>query len=102
MANRLPPPPPGGLVASPVSLGIALSADGGPGRVQGIEIIGYADAVGPEDYNLNLSERRAEAVQRTLSSMGLSSNRMTTTGRGEHVTRSVEFELQPGSVADAN
>ena len=48
-----------------------------------IEIAGYADARGPESYNLKLSERRADAVRAYLERAGVESARMSTRGYGE-------------------
>ena len=48
-----------------------------------VQIAGYTDNVGAEDYNQKLSERRAEAVNTWLVKRGVSSTRMTTVGRGE-------------------
>jgi len=44
-------------------------------------IVGHTDDVGTENYNLGLSERRAESAARYLSSRGVA--RMDTRGRGE-------------------
>ena len=48
-----------------------------------VEITGYADARGPESYNLKLSERRAEAVREYLEKAGVEAQRMSTRGLGE-------------------
>ena len=48
-----------------------------------IEIQGHTDSVGPEDYNLALSKRRAEAVKRYLVEHGISPERLVTRGYGE-------------------
>lgn len=48
-----------------------------------VEIAGYADASGPESYNMKLSERRAEAVRSYLEQAGVDAQRMTTRGYGE-------------------
>jgi OOP family OmpA-OmpF porin len=48
-----------------------------------VEIIGYADARGPETYNLKLSERRAEAVREYLEKAGVEAQRMSARGLGE-------------------
>ncbi len=47
-----------------------------------IQIFGYTDSTGPEDYNLRLSKDRAESVRRYLIDKGLKSSRFTTTGLG--------------------
>lgn len=46
-------------------------------------IVGHTDSRGDEDYNLRLSERRAESASRFMISQGLSSSRIQTVGRGE-------------------
>ncbi|MCU0418502.1 MAG: OmpA family protein [Cyclobacteriaceae bacterium] len=48
-----------------------------------VEIAGHADATGPEDYNLNLSKRRAQAVANYLSTQGIDAQRITVTYYGE-------------------
>jgi outer membrane protein OmpA-like peptidoglycan-associated protein len=46
-------------------------------------IEGHTDSVGADDYNLQLSERRAAAVQTALLERGVSSNQITALGKGE-------------------
>lgn len=46
-------------------------------------IEGHTDSVGAEDYNLNLSERRAASVKSYLVGQGVASARVTSTGLGE-------------------
>jgi outer membrane protein OmpA-like peptidoglycan-associated protein len=49
-----------------------------------VNISGHADATGTDEYNQGLSERRAAAVARYLTSRGkISKNRITTVGYGE-------------------
>lgn len=48
-----------------------------------VEIAGHADSRGPDDYNLKLSERRAEAVRGYLQQKGIDAARMTVRGYGE-------------------
>lgn len=48
-----------------------------------IEIQGHTDNVGADDYNDNLSQRRASAVVNYLRSKGISGGRMNTVGFGE-------------------
>jgi outer membrane protein OmpA-like peptidoglycan-associated protein len=46
-------------------------------------IEGHTDNVGSEDYNLGLSQRRADAVRAYLLSQGIAANRLTSVGKGE-------------------
>lgn len=48
-----------------------------------IRIEGYTDSTGPEQYNQELSERRAQAVKNALITKGVSPERMVTVGLGE-------------------
>ena len=46
-------------------------------------IVGHTDSEGKTDYNLALSQRRAQSVADYLTSQGVSSYRLRNTGRGE-------------------
>ncbi len=48
-----------------------------------VEIVGHTDAQGAADYNLGLSERRAEAVADHLVTAGVERARLHVEGRGE-------------------
>ncbi len=48
-----------------------------------MEIDGHTDSVGPEDYNMGLGQRRAEAVKGYLVSKGLSASRLKARSFGE-------------------
>lgn len=48
-----------------------------------IEIIGHTDSKGSDDYNLTLSEGRAQAVMEYLLEKGIAKGRMTSKGLGE-------------------
>lgn len=48
-----------------------------------ISVTGHADRSGPEDYNMGLSLRRADAVREALINGGVSANQVTVSGRGE-------------------
>jgi outer membrane protein OmpA-like peptidoglycan-associated protein len=48
-----------------------------------IEIVGHADAIGSDDYNMELSQRRARAVGAILLNDGVSYGRIDVSGRGE-------------------
>lgn len=55
---------------------------------------GFASVEGPEDYNLNLSQNRADAVETALVERGVSSERIqSVTGKGE--TTQFGEELSP-------
>lgn len=45
-------------------------------------IEGHTDNTGPEDFNLKLSQQRADAVKYALTSRGVASDRITTKGYG--------------------
>ena len=48
-----------------------------------VDVIGHADSVGPDDYNLDLSQRRANNVASLLQSGGVQSVRILKEGHGE-------------------
>ncbi|AJF05604.1 OmpA family protein [Geoalkalibacter subterraneus] len=48
-----------------------------------LTISGHTDSTGSEEYNLQLSQRRAEAVKNALLAQGVSAARMNTIGYGE-------------------
>jgi outer membrane protein OmpA-like peptidoglycan-associated protein len=48
-----------------------------------IEIIGYADAVGRDEYNAELSAKRAHTLEKYLSGKGVSAAQMSIVGFGE-------------------
>lgn len=50
---------------------------------QKVLIEGHTDSTGSENYNLDLSDRRANAVRTALIDRGVSSNRIATRGYGE-------------------
>jgi outer membrane protein OmpA-like peptidoglycan-associated protein len=47
-----------------------------------MHLSGYTDAKGTEDYNVQLSKKRAEAVKRKLAELGVNSAQIETLGRG--------------------
>ncbi|MCJ7465453.1 MAG: OmpA family protein [Maribacter sp.] len=48
-----------------------------------ILVVGHTDSAGPDDYNLKLSQQRAESVTNYLVSKGISGSRLTTEWFGE-------------------
>jgi outer membrane protein OmpA-like peptidoglycan-associated protein len=48
-----------------------------------VDVIGHADAIGPDAYNQELSERRARAVGAALIDYGVQWQRIGASGRGE-------------------
>ena len=48
-----------------------------------IEVVGYTDSKGSDEYNLALSKRRANAVANYLATKGISRSRIKTVGYGE-------------------
>jgi len=52
-------------------------------RATYIEVVGHTDDVGDEDYNLELSLQRAEAVRDYLLSEGVDPSKIATVGMGE-------------------
>lgn len=48
-----------------------------------ISLTGHADHIGPEQYNLRLSKRRAQTVKKYLTDNGISADRISTKGVGE-------------------
>jgi outer membrane protein OmpA-like peptidoglycan-associated protein len=48
-----------------------------------VDVAGHADSVGPDDKNLDLSQRRAASVGSYLTSQGLNPQRLITQGFGE-------------------
>jgi len=60
---------------------LARSAQGA--NVERVVLTGHADRIGSEEYNKELSERRAQAVADYLASKGVESSRLQVQGRGE-------------------
>ncbi|WIT10810.1 OmpA family protein [Paucibacter sediminis] len=50
--------------------------------IDGLRVEGHSDNVGNEEYNLRLSERRAEAVGRALAAAGMAPARLRVRGFG--------------------
>jgi len=71
-----------------------------------LEILGYTDNMGSDDYNIKLSKRRAEFVKKQLLNLGIESKRLNTvamgkknpvasneTAEGRQLNRRVEFKI---------
>ena len=80
-----------------------------------IDVYGHTDSTGSDSYNLQLSQRRADAVKNYLVSRGVSAARIETLGYGEQypkasndtaegraLNRRVEIKITPISQADVN
>jgi len=52
-------------------------------QVEVVLLSGHADRIGSEQYNMNLSERRAAAIKDYLVAGGVESNRIETAAKGE-------------------
>jgi len=48
-----------------------------------VDVAGHADSTGPEDKNMELSQRRAGSVSSYLAAQGINAQRLVTTGYGE-------------------
>lgn len=48
-----------------------------------VSVYGHADSTGPEDYNMALSQRRAQSVSSYLASQGVAPGRLQAIGFGE-------------------
>ncbi|QZH76627.1 MAG: OmpA family protein [Erythrobacter sp.] len=80
-----------------------------------IDVMGHTDSTGSEQYNLDLSRRRAESVANYLVSRGVARARIETIGYGEQypiadnttesgrsANRRVEIRITPVTQADVN
>lgn len=52
-----------------------------------VEVAGHTDAVGPEGYNQQLSEQRAQTVKDYLVRLGVDAGRISVVGYGESLPR---------------
>jgi OOP family OmpA-OmpF porin len=52
-------------------------------NVQLVNTIGHADRIGPDKYNQQLSEKRAEAVKEYLAQKGVETSKVRSEGRGK-------------------
>ena len=60
-----------------------LARDAKGANVERVVLTGHADRIGSEEYNKELSERRAQAVADYLATKGVDSSRLQVQGRGE-------------------
>jgi OOP family OmpA-OmpF porin len=81
-----------------------------------VEIEGHADAFGSDEYNLKLSQQRAEAVRRGLEQAGVDPSRIVSargvgsacpvasndTREGRQLNRRVEIIITAGPPIDAD
>lgn len=52
-------------------------------QINQVVITGYADRLGADKYNLNLSEQRANSVKSYLNNKGVATQRLNAIGKGE-------------------
>lgn len=52
-------------------------------KLTNITITGYTDRLGSEQYNMKLSQRRADAVKAYLTNKGIAASRLATVAKGE-------------------
>jgi outer membrane protein OmpA-like peptidoglycan-associated protein len=52
-----------------------------------VQVVGHTDSLGPADYNMDLSRRRAARVSDYLVMRGVAADRLDTAGRGESEPR---------------
>ena len=55
-----------------------------------VNIVGYADEIGGENYNQKLSNKRAEAIKQLLVDRGIDASRLSFEGKGEDKTVNVK------------
>ena len=49
-----------------------------------VNLIGHADEMGPEDYNVELGHDRAKAILKEVSKLGIKKDRLATDSRGKY------------------
>ena len=52
-------------------------------QVNNVTISGYTDRLGTDNYNMALSQRRADSVKSFLTNKGINPNRLNAVGKGE-------------------
>lgn len=63
-------------------------------NIQKIKVVGHTDAMGSDEYNKELSEKRAQSVVNYFASNGISTDRIVAEGHGE------EDPVAPNSTPD--
>jgi OOP family OmpA-OmpF porin len=51
--------------------------------IENVTVVGHTDSTGPADYNMGLSQRRADTVKAHLVSKGIAADKISTKGMGE-------------------
>ena len=64
--------------------------------VEGVEVIGHTDAKGTDEYNMDLGQRRADAVASVLINLGFPSEAVAASSGGE------KFPLAPNANEDGS
>jgi OOP family OmpA-OmpF porin len=86
-APPAPPPPPQPVYEKVTISATALFDDerikAKGAQVVDIDVIGHTDSVGPEEYNMGLSVRRATAVKDYMVSEGIDAGIIDVSGQGE-------------------
>jgi outer membrane protein OmpA-like peptidoglycan-associated protein len=54
------------------------------GQQVSVRLIGHADEMGPEDYNVELGRKRAEAVSKEITKLNIGKDRVSTDSRGKY------------------
>ena len=65
-------------------------------RATFIEVVGHTDDKWDDEYNIELSEKRAASVRDYLISQGSDADKIITTGIGETVTVKLNDDIEPG------
>jgi OOP family OmpA-OmpF porin len=66
------------------------------GAFSRVDAVGHADRIGPDPYNLRLSEQRAEAVRAYLVGKGVDAGSIGTEAKGEREAKTGEACKKPG------
>jgi OOP family OmpA-OmpF porin len=73
---------------------IAAMRQAGITEVQNVRIVGHTDPLGSAEYNLRLSQQRADTVKSYLVTQGIPANVITTSGAGETQLRVTEADCR--------